>query len=66
MLNISFLAHTKVELYVITICIAVNGKNPAVTLTLIQQCPISNSSKLFLYFAMYLNFMRYGSFSVTD
>ena len=44
MLNISFLACTKVELWDLIVCIAVNG-------------PISNLSELFSYTTAYLNFM---------
>ena len=52
MLNISFLACTKVELCYLTVCIAVNGekfRSGTVTLTLVRQCPISNLSEIFLY-----------------
>ena len=52
MLNISFLVCTKVELWDLTVCIAVNGekfRSGTVTLTLVRQCPISNLSEIFLY-----------------
>ena len=52
MLNISFLACTKVELWDLTVCIAVNEekiRSLAVTLTFIRQSPISNFSKIFSY-----------------
>ena len=42
----------KVELWDLIVCIVVNGEkiqSDAVTLTLIRQCPISNSSELFSY-----------------
>ena len=60
MLNISFLACTKVVLWDLTVCIVVNGEklqSHAVTLILFRQCPISNLSELFSYTATYLNFM---------
>ena len=60
MLNISFLACTKVELWDLIVCIVVNGEtfqSRAMTLTLIQQCPISNLSEIFSYTTMYSNFM---------
>ena len=63
MLNISFLhcvACTKVQLWDLTVCIAVNGekfKSGAMTLTLVRECPISNLSELFSYTTMNLNFM---------
>ena len=60
MLNLSFLAHTEIELQVLTVCIGVNGEkiqSHTVTLTLVGQCPISNLSELFSYTTMYLNFM---------
>ena len=63
--NISFLACTKVELWDLKDCIAVNGEkiqSRAVTLTLVQQCPISNLSELFSFTTMYLNFMFLGQF----
>ena len=59
MLNISFLACTKVELWDLTVCIAVNGENfhsRTMTLTLVRRCPIS-MSELFSYTIMYLNFI---------
>ena len=52
MLNISFLACTKVEFGNLKVCIAVNGEkfqSQAVTLTSIWQCPLSNLSKIFSY-----------------
>ena len=60
MLNISLLACTKVELWDLIVCIPVNGEkyqSRAVTLTLIQQCPLSNLSEIFSYTTMYYNFM---------
>ena len=60
MLNISFLACTKVELWDLKVCIAVNGENfqsRAVILTLVRPCPISNLSESFSFTTMYLNFM---------
>ena len=50
MLNISSLACTKVELWALKFCIAVNPEkfqNSAVTLKLVRQCPISNLSTLY-------------------
>ena len=50
MLNISFLACTKVELWDLIVCIALNGEkfqSGAVTLTLVWQCPISNLFEMF-------------------
>ena len=42
-----------------TVCIAVNLENfdSCMTLTLAQQCPISNFSEIFSYTTMYVNFM---------
>ena len=43
MLNISFLACTKVELCYLKVCIAVNGEkfqSRVMTLTLVRQCPL--------------------------
>ena len=60
MLNISFLACTKVELWDLIVCIAVNGEkfqSRAMTLTLVWQCLISNLSEIFAYTMMYSNFM---------
>ena len=60
MLNISFLSCTKVELWDLTVCIAVNGEkfqSFAMTLTLVWQCPISNLSEIFSYTTIYSNFM---------
>ena len=65
MLNISFLACTKVELLDLTVCIAVNGEKfqiQAATLILARQCPISNLSELFSYTTTYLNFMFLDQF----
>ena len=65
LLNISFLACTKVELWDLKVCIAVNGKkfqSRAVTLTFVQQIPISNLSELFSFSTMYLNFMFLDQF----
>ena len=50
MLNISFLACTKVDLLDLTVSIVVNGEkfqSSAVTLTFVPQCPISNLSEIF-------------------
>ena len=52
MLNISFLACTKVELWDLIVCIAVNGEkfqSRAMTLTLVRRCPVSNLSEIFSY-----------------
>ena len=58
MLNTSFLTCTKVDLWDLTVCIAVNGKTfRSHTLTLVRQCPISNLSESFSYTTIYLNFM---------
>ena len=53
MLNISFLACTKVELWDLIVCIVVNGEkfqSRAVTLTLVRRCPISNLSEIFFIY----------------
>ena len=58
MLNISFLDCTKVELWDLKVCIAVNGEkfqSRAVNFTLVRQWPILNSSKLFSFTTMYFN-----------
>ena len=50
MLNISFLACTKVELWDLKVCIAVNGEkfqSCSMNLTLVRQCPISNLPEVF-------------------
>ena len=59
MLNISFLACTKVELWDLIVCITVNGEKfqSCHDLTLVRQCPISNLSEIFSYTMMYSNFM---------
>ena len=60
MLNISFLACTKVELLDLTVYIPLNGEeiqSCAVALTLVRQCPVSNLSELFSFTTTYLNFM---------
>ena len=60
MLIISILACTKVELWDLIVCIAVNGEkfqSRAITLTLVRQCPISNLSEIFSYNTMYSNFL---------
>ena len=60
MLYICFLACTKVELWDLTVCIVVNGekfRSRTVTLTLVQQCPLSNLSEIFSYTKMCSNFM---------
>ena len=63
MLNISFLACTKVELWYLTVCIAVNGeKFRSGTVTLVRQCPISNLSEIFSYTTMCSNFMFLDQF----
>ena len=64
-LTISFLACTKVDLWDLKICTAVNGEKllRAVTLTLVRQCPILNLSELFSFTTMYLNFMFLDRFS---
>ena len=54
--NISFLACTKVRLWELKVCIAVNGEkfqSHTVTLTLVRQCPISNLSELISYATNY-------------
>ena len=51
-LNHNFLTCAKAEIWALTVCIVVNGEkfqSHAVTLTLIGQCPMSNSSELFSY-----------------
>ena len=58
--NIRFLSCTKVELWDLTVCIAVNREkfqSRAVTLTLAWQRPKSNLSEIFSYTTMYSNFM---------
>ena len=53
-------ACTKVELWDLKVCIAVNGEkfqSRAMTLTLVRQCPVSNLSELFSFTTMSLNFM---------
>ena len=65
MLDISLLASTKVELWDLTVCIAVNGEkfqSRAMTLTLVRPYPISNLSELFSYTTRYLNFMFLDQF----
>ena len=60
MLNISFLASTKVELWDLIVCIVENGEkfqSPTMTLTLNRQCPLSNLYKIFSYTTIYSNFM---------
>ena len=52
MLNHNFLTCAKAEIWALTVCILVNGEkfqSHAVILTLIGQCPMSNSSELFSY-----------------
>ena len=52
MLYHNFLTCAKAEIKDFTVCIAVNGEkfqSHDVTLTLIEQCPMSNSSELFSY-----------------
>ena len=51
-LNHNFLTYAKAEIWALTVCIVVNGEkfqSHAMTLTLIGQCPMSNSSELFSY-----------------
>ena len=65
MLNISFLACTKVELWDLTVCIGVNGEkfpSRTMTLTLVRQFPIGNLSELFAYTTTYFNFMFLDKF----
>ena len=50
--NHNFLTCAKVEIWALTVCIVVNREkfqSHALTLTLIGQCPMSNSSELFSY-----------------
>ena len=47
--NHNYLTCAKAEIQDLTVCIVVNEKNRAVTLTLIRQCSMSNSSELFSY-----------------
>ena len=60
MLNISILACTKVELWDLIVCIAINGENfqsRAMTMTLVQRCPISKLSRdIFIYFDYFLSY----------
>ena len=59
MLNHNFLTCAKAEIWALTVCIVVNGEkfqSHAVTLTLIGQCPMSNSSELFSYTTIYSSF----------
>ena len=59
MLSHNFLTCAKAEILDLTVCIVVNGEkfqSHAVTLTLIGQCPMSNSSELFSYATIYSNF----------
>ena len=65
MLNISFLACTKLELWGLTVYIAINGEtfqSCVVTLTFVRQCSISNLKELFFYTIMYLYFMFLDQF----
>ena len=58
-LNHNFLTCAKAAIWALTVCIVVNGEkfqSHAVTLTLIGQCPMSNSSELFLYTTICLSF----------
>ena len=61
MLNISFLACTKVELWDLIVCImgpdGEKFQSHTMTLTLVRQCPISNLYEIFSYAMMYSNFM---------
>ena len=55
-LNHNFLTCAKAEILDLTDCIVVNGEkfqSHAVILTLIGQCPMSNSSELFSYATIY-------------
>ena len=59
MLNHNFLTCAKAEIWALTVCIVVNGEkfqSHAMTLTLIRQCPMSNSSELFSYTTICSNF----------
>ena len=52
LINLVLLSCAKAEIKDLTVCILVNGEkfqSHAVTLTLIGQCPMSNSSKLLSY-----------------
>ena len=56
MLNISFLTCTKVELFDLIVCFAVNGEkfqSLAMTLTLAYQCPLSNFQGIFLSYNVF-------------
>ena len=58
MLNISFLACTKVELWDLTVCIVVNNFKVENDLDLgPTKCPISKLSELFSFSTMFLNFI---------
>ena len=57
--NHNCLTCAKAEILDLTVCIVVNGEkfqSHAVTLTLIGQCPMLNSSELFSYATIYSNF----------
>ena len=54
MLHHNFLTCAKAEIWALTVCIVVNGEKfqshaVTLTLTLIGQCPMLNSSELFSY-----------------
>ena len=57
MLNISFLAFTKVELGPDSLYCGKWRKFQSPTVTLIRQCPLSNLSEIFSYTTRYSNFM---------
>ena len=51
MLNHNFLTCAKAEIWALTVCVVVNGeKFQSHTVTLIGQCPMSNSSELFFIY----------------
>ena len=60
--NHNFLTCPKAEIKDLTVFIVVYGEkfhqSHAVTLTLIRQCPMSNSSELFSYTTIYSSFKR--------
>ena len=64
MLNHNFLTCAKAEIKDLTVFIVVNGEkfqSKAETLTLIGQCPMSNSSELFSYTRICSSFKRIES-----
>ena len=59
MLNLGFLACTKVELLDLTVCISVNGEkfeSRAMSLTFVQQSPTSNLTELFFIYSKVFKF----------